>query len=69
MPTRTSILTRQRLLPEAGGGTIHFKLQAGRLGRFLQQAEVPEFEGEEAIVEWQMEAGRPHVLRIVRVMR
>lgn len=39
---------RFRTLPDSGGETLYFKLDIGRLGRFLDPRQVPEFEGDVA---------------------
>jgi hypothetical protein len=45
---KVSQLRRIRLLPEQGGGTLHFQIMDHGRPEFLSVDEVPEFEGEEA---------------------
>ena len=47
-PIRRLKITRSRHRPENGGGTVFFKVDMGRLGRFLDPHQVPDFDGEEA---------------------
>lgn len=60
---RTALLRRMRTLANAGGQTLFFKLEVGRLGRFLDPREVPEFEGDSAVFEYEM------VGRAIRLLR
>ena len=64
-PLRTALLRRMRTLPNAGGKTLFFKLEVGRLGRFLEPREVPDFEGETAVFEYEKVAGKIRLLRRV----
>ena len=63
---RTALLRRMRTLPNAGGGTLFFKLEVGRLGRFLEPRDVPYFEGETAVFEYEKVAGKIRLLRQVK---
>ncbi len=42
-PVHTAKLRRFRTLPQDGGKTLYFKLDVGRLGRFLNPHEAPDF--------------------------
>lgn len=63
---RTALLRRMRTMPNAGGGTLFFKLEVGRLGRFLEPHNVPDFEGETAVFEYEKVAGRIQLLRQIK---
>lgn len=63
---RTALLRRMRTMPSAGGETLFFKLEVGRLGRFLDPHEVPDFEGETAVFEYEKVAGKIRLLRQIR---
>lgn len=69
MPRPTSIvkLVRVRLLPKDGGGTLFFRIGAGRRPRFLRPSEAPDFEGDEAWFE--VERVRGPVWMTYRVIR
>jgi hypothetical protein len=56
-------LTRHRTLPNAGGRTLFFKLEVGRLGRFLDPQKVPDFDGDEAWFEYRKVRGEITLLR------
>lgn len=64
-PARTALLRRFRTMPQDGGQTLYFKLEVGRLGRFLNPQEVPNFEGDTAVVEYEKVRGRIRILRQV----
>jgi hypothetical protein len=59
----TAKLTRHRSLPNAGSRTLFFKLEVGRLGRFLDPHQVPDFDGDEAWFEYQKVRGEITLLR------
>jgi hypothetical protein len=65
MKTRIVKAQRSRTLPEAGGETLFFKLDIGRLGKFVRPANMPPFEGEEGYVEVEGPNTRLTVLRQV----
>ena len=62
---RTALLRRMRTLQNAGSETLFFKLEVGRLGRFLDPRDVPNFEGETAVFEYEKVAGKIRLLRRV----
>ena len=67
----TTVIRRQRTLPNAGGRTLHFHAPGfGKSGLFLRPEEVPEFDGEEAVFEFERAGrGRIRLLRLVEVTK
>ena len=63
-PVRPLKITRSRHRPENGGGTAFFKVDVGRLGRFLEPHQVPDFDGDEAWFE--IEGFQNGPLRLIR---
>jgi hypothetical protein len=69
-PQLTTRVQRMRALPNIGGHTLFFKLHGfGKSGRFLRPGQVPEFEGEEALFEYEKKAGQIVLTRLVRVTK
>lgn len=64
-PILRANIHRMRALPNAGGRTILFRLDVGRRPKFLQPSAVPEFEGDDAVIEYHYRAGRLVLGRIV----
>ena len=62
-PVRTALLRRFRTMPQDGARTLYFKLEVGRLGRFLDPNDVPDFEGDVAVFEYEKVRGRIRLLR------
>lgn len=59
-----------RALENAGGHTLFFKLHGfGKSGRFLRPHDVPEFDGEEPVFEYESKGGQIRLLRLVEVTR
>ncbi len=67
----TTTIKRARALPNAGSYTLYFHApKFGKSGLFLRPGEVPEFDGEEAIFEYEKAGrGRIRLLRLVEVIR
>jgi hypothetical protein len=67
----TTTIRRARNRPENGGGTLYFHApKFGKSGVFLSPADVPEFDGEEAIFEYERAGrGKIRLLRLVEITR
>lgn len=67
----TTRVQRMRAREEAGRHTLFFKAPGfGKSGLFLRPEEVPEFDGEEAVFEYERAGrGRIRLLRLVEVTK
>lgn len=63
---RTGNLRRKRAHAHEGGETLFFWLEGvGKSGRLVQTSQVPDFDGEEATVEFEIKGGSVSILRLI----